>query len=144
LVAPLRTLHELLINFAVTHPRAAPESSRCSRHTRSGGRGTRRQYSRAVRGARGGHAARCLLLWTARRTGSSLPRRVLSARRSASALQAHDRLNTAGGQSPIVADDRLPPSLQCLALHGVEEAQKVERRHGCRVQAAGVAVDNLE
>jgi hypothetical protein len=27
LVAPLRTLHELLIYFAVTHPRAAPESS---------------------------------------------------------------------------------------------------------------------
>src|SRR5207302_10703826 len=115
LVAPLRTLHELLINFAVTHPRAAPESSRCSHHTRSGGRGTRRQYSRAVRGARGGHAARCLLLWTVRNKGSSLSREA-PARYSASALQTHGGLYAAGGQPPVIADDGLAPGCQRLAL----------------------------
>src|SRR5205085_4289911 len=44
LVTPLRTLHQLLIYFAVSHPRAVPESFVIIA-ARDGGRGTRRQYS---------------------------------------------------------------------------------------------------
>src|ERR1700724_853918 len=65
-------------------------------------------------------------------------------RNSAARLEIDHRRDLAGNDAAIVAYGRLPPSRELRSLRLAEEPQLIEHRDRRRMQAAGVAVDDLD